>query len=133
MQTNYVKHARGSPGPCEKCVKPIPKGAAYKWIKGRFGPKRVRCDACPDWRLSEKTGSDKLSRLYAARESVEDALAAWDRDSGDVEDLRSALESAAGEASDVAEEYREAASSWNDAGPAEVEDRVRSALDALEL
>ncbi|MDH3729553.1 MAG: hypothetical protein OES13_00305 [Acidimicrobiia bacterium] len=105
MRVHHVKKARLAQGPCEACERPISAGVGYKWIKARYGPKKARHEACATWRPSEMTGSDKLSRLYAARENVEDAMNEWD---GDLESLRSVVDDAASEASEVAEEYREA-------------------------
>lgn len=106
MRVNHVTSARKSPGPCSACRKPIEAGQAYKWIKGRYTAKSIRHETCPDWKASEMTGSDKLSRLYSAKESVEDAINEF---SEDASDLRSALEEAASEAQDVAQEYTDAA------------------------
>ena len=119
MLTERVKNCRKSPGECQKCGVVIKVGEPYKSIKARYGPKNIRCDKCPDWRPSERTGSDKLSNLYGAREEVEDALAAWDSGGGDASDLRETLESAAETAETVGEEYREAAEAWEGKGPAE--------------
>lgn len=107
MRINTVKAARKAAGTCGSCGKPIEVGEAYKWIKPRYGSRRVRHTGCSDWRPSELTSSEKLGRLYSAREAIEDALSSFDGE--DCSDLREALETAASEASEVAEEYNEAA------------------------
>lgn len=108
-RVSKVERCRKSPGKCGKCGKAIPKGAAYLHWAFRYGGKRIRCVACPRPRPSETTANDKLSQLYTACESVEDAISAFGK-SQDVEELRGAVENAAGDVSEVAEAYREAAS-----------------------
>jgi hypothetical protein len=107
MRIEHTTKARKSPGTCGACGKVIEAGEGYKSIKGRYTSRSVRHEACPDWKPSEMTGSDKLSRLYAAREQIEDALESFDGE--DASDLRDALENGESEASDVASEYTEAA------------------------
>ncbi len=107
MRVQHTAKARKTPGTCSSCGKPIDVGAPYKSIKGRYTSRSVRHEACPDWKPSEMTGSDKLSRLYAAKESVEEALESFDGE--DASDLRDALETAGSEANDVASEYNDAA------------------------
>jgi hypothetical protein len=107
MRIEHTTKARKSPGTCGACGKVIAAGEGYKSIKGRYTSRSVRHEACPDWKPSEMTGSDKLGRLYAAREQIEDALESFDGE--DASDLRDALENAESEASDVASEYNDAA------------------------
>jgi chromosome segregation ATPase len=104
MRVISVKRCNKSPGRCGGCGEPIKNGDPYKWAKGRYTPKKLRCQSC-SFRPSELTGSDKLSRLYAARESVEDVLQTFKT----ADEVRDALEEAAGEAREVASEYQEAA------------------------
>jgi hypothetical protein len=111
-----VEKAQKDQGECGKCTKKIKKGDSYRWWKHRFGGggKRVRCmDANCRPRQSELTTSDKLSRVYAVAENVEDAIAAF-RDSHEVEDLKSACTDGAEELRAVAEEYRESAQNIED-------------------
>ena len=107
-RVNGVVKARKSPGSCSKCGKKIPKGARYIWWKFRFGGKRIRCGSCPCPRQSELTNSDKLSRCYAAGESIQDAIETFQKDF-DVDSLRSSVEDAANEIREVAQEYRDSA------------------------
>ena len=105
-RVNKVAKCQKAQGECPKCGKKIAKGDGYIWWKFRYGGRRVRCLACPYPRSSELTNSDKLSRLYGAGESVEDAIAAFEKDN-DIDALRSAVEDAASEVRSVGEEYRE--------------------------
>lgn len=105
-----VNKARKSPGSCSKCGKKLEAGQSYRWWKFRYGGKRFRCtNAACSPRQSDLTTSDKLSRCYAAGESIEDAISEFQKNF-DLEDLRGAMEGAAGELREVAEEYRESAS-----------------------
>lgn len=104
-RVNYVKKCRKAQGTCP-CGHKIKKGDPYKWIKFRYGGRRIKCDNC-GFRSSELTSSDKLSRLYSAQETTCDALTAWEGE--DVENLRSILEEAASEIREVGEEYQESA------------------------
>lgn len=74
---------------------------------GSHGVKKVRCsDHRP--RPSELCGSDKLSRLMAAGESVEDATMAAPVDFESFKsDIADALRSAASEVEEVGQEYGE--------------------------
>lgn len=109
-RVNTVEKAQKSQGNCGKCQKEIAKGDSYRWWKPRYGSKQVRCmlRSCAP-RQSDLTSSDKLSRAYAAGESVEDAIEAFRADH-DFESLKSAVSDAAEQLREVAEEYREASS-----------------------
>jgi len=108
MRVNVIEKCRKSPGKCGKCGKVIEAGHKYRWAKGRYTMKMVRCDRLRcNFRQSDLTGSDKLSRLYAARESVEDLL---ETDFESPSDIIDALVDAANEARDVGSEYSEASS-----------------------
>lgn len=108
MRIHHVKKARKTNiGNCQSCGKPIKKGDAYKLIKPRYGAQKNRHEACPDWRPSEMTSSDKLSTLYAAQEEISDALKSWT----DVSELAEALNNAATSAEEARDGYQEAADS----------------------
>lgn len=73
MRINRVKSARKAQGKCGKCGKELGVGAAYIWVKARFGPKRRRCTEFDcRFRPSEMTGSEIKGNLYAHQESWED-------------------------------------------------------------
>jgi DNA repair exonuclease SbcCD ATPase subunit len=105
-----VQRAKKSPGSCSKCQKAIKTSDSYRWWKPRYGRKHVRCvqPACAP-RASDLTSSDKLSRVYGAGESIEDAIEQFRKDK-EIEALKGVLEDAAQELNEVAEEYRESAS-----------------------
>jgi hypothetical protein len=136
MRVTTVKHAK-KPQTCNKCgakIKPSRDekrvvvvrgkkikrvvrvlGDGYRWIKFRHGGRRIRCmkPECR-FRSSDLTTSEKKSRVYAAREVAEDAVAAWN---ADIEELRGILEDCASEVKEVADEYRESADNMESAFP----------------
>ena len=120
-RVHHVKKARKASKPrnCESCGESIEAGQAYKHTSpGGFGArKRMRHEDCPNWRPSEVTTSDKLSRLYAAREAVEDVLEGWDCSGGDASEIREALEAASETAREVGGEYEESASNMDEHFP----------------
>lgn len=69
MRTNHVAKARKDQGTCSKCGQPIPKGATYKWLKGRYGPRRSYHASCVIPR-SHTTGSAKLGQLWDAQDTL---------------------------------------------------------------
>jgi len=107
MKVNTVKKAQKDQGTCPACGKEIKAGDAYKWAKGRFTSKKIRCESCA-FRQSDLTSSDKLSQVYAAQEAAEDAMAEWD---GDGEEAKSIMETLAEAIREVAQEYQESADS----------------------
>lgn len=134
-----VAKARKSPGNCCGCGETIAVGSPYKYVAFRYGGKRIKCGKC-NFRQSELTQS-KMSGVYAAQESAEEAIEGWDPGDGNVEDLKSALEQAADEIRSVADEYAEAGEAMGGAGEEmtdkglELEsfaDDVASAADDLE-
>jgi hypothetical protein len=154
MKTHYVKHAK-KPQVCGKCgAKIMPSrdekqsvtdkrtgktkkkivrvlGDSYSWIKFNRGPKKIRCSkpACA-FRASDKTGG-KMSGVYAAQESAQDAIAGWD--SNDVDDLKQILSDAAEEIKAVAEEYGESADNIEQAftGGSATADECREKAEGL--
>lgn len=104
-----VAKAQKTQGTCESCSKPIEKGSAYKWVKARYGPKRNRHDACPNWKASELTGSDKLSTIFAAQEAFHEG-----KPYASPEDYAQALRDAAESIREAAEAYRESAQNMED-------------------
>ena len=113
---NYVKSTRKDQGSCGKCGDPLPKKSAYRWIKFRYGGKRVRCmKASCSFRQSDLTSSDKLSRAYAASETIQDAVGRFVSEVHVSEILEKAqavvdaVEEAKAEIEEVAQEYTESA------------------------
>lgn len=110
MRVISVDKAQKPQGTCGKCGTEIPAGSPYRWAKGRYSGRKVRCNRYEcRFRPSELTGSDKKSRVFQANEQVEDAIVLF-RDGGDLEDLKSAVEGAASDLNEVAGEYRDSAS-----------------------
>jgi hypothetical protein len=131
-RSHFIKNSRKSPGDCGHCGTVIRKGQGYYWWKFRYGGKHIRCANHPP-RQSDLTASDKLSRAYAASETVEElvtalrdavtpvtaALTSNDPNPGPVPgvetlfqavgDMQGGLEEAASEAEEVASEYNESA------------------------
>lgn len=113
---NYVKKSRKDHGNCRKCGDPILKGSAYRWIQFMYSGKHVRCAkvSC-GFRQSDLTSSDKLSRAYAASETIQDAvddfvLNVHVKDILEkAQDVASAVEEAKAEIEEVAQEYNESA------------------------
>lgn len=133
MRLHKVDACRKSPGECGTCRKPIEKGSGYRWWKGRYGPKHVRCLKCPAPKPSEIESNEKVSRLLAAREEVEEAADRF-RESGDLGPLQDALTNAAQEVREVADEYREAAQNIEDGfqHPTCVSEEMSEKGDALD-
>jgi hypothetical protein len=101
-RVTYVKKARK-----DHPAGGIKKGDSYYWWKFRYGGKRF--SRTPP-RQSQLTNSDKLSRVYAAQESVEDAMG----ESALPDDWRGAVEDAANEVREVGEEYQESCDNIRD-------------------
>lgn len=107
----YVKSARAAKMPrhCYRCGYEIQPGDSYQHTTFKTGPyssmDRNWCRNHPP-RSSETTVNDRLSRLYSAQESVEDAMVRT-KTLADLEDLATALDDAAEEAELVRDEYQE--------------------------
>lgn len=104
---NIVPKAR-KPNKCSKCQNPIPIGAAYQWIKPRYGGKRVRCmrHDCR-FRPTDLSGA-KTAVIDEAVEDAQDVIA----HATCYDDIKAALDDVAGVAHDVAGEYQEASDNW---------------------
>lgn len=111
---SYVKHARASAKPrsCMRCGHEVQVGEAYKHVSLKTGPyssmTRVWCNAHQP-RQSELTANDRKSRLYAAQETLEDALQQFRAGSMSLDDLKQEFEMQADEIEAVADEYEESA------------------------
>jgi len=99
-KVTYVKSARK-----DYPEHDIAKGDSYYWWAFRYGGKRY--SKTPP-RPSQLTQSDKLSRVYATHESIEDVIAAT-KSLTDVAALADTLSNAADEVREVASEYTDAA------------------------
>lgn len=125
MRITYVNKARKDQGKCGNCGDPLPAGSAYRWIKFRFGSKRIRCmkRSCR-FRNSDMTTSDKLSDIYLAQKDCEDVIeevfqvvgtiipeeGVWPETiRAELERLADQLDESRGTAEQVAEGYEESA------------------------
>lgn len=90
---------------CGRCGETIQVGSTYySWTPFRSS-KRVRCDQHYP-RPSEVTSNEKLAVIYAAQESVSDAIDTA-REDGNIADLVNALRTAAEEVRGAGEMYQE--------------------------
>lgn len=105
MRIKHVAKSRKIVGVCEACGKVIGLGVAYKFIRPRYGAQRNRHEACPTWKPSEMTSSDKLATLYGVQEDITAALANW----SEVSELIEALSTGATLAEEARDGYQEAA------------------------
>ncbi len=99
-RVNRVEKARVDQGTC-RCGKEIKRGDAYKWIKFRFGGRRIKCADC-DFKASELTQSEFLGQVY----DLNDRIAAITDDMS-LEDIQS-------EVDDIATEFENLASECED-------------------
>jgi hypothetical protein len=135
---HYVKKARFSKKPrkCRRCQAVIKQGDAYYWFANRIGRASIRKDFCTLHRpkQSDMTTSDKLARLYEARETVEGVLKGsiarcdWDDYRSEVS---AALRECAETAREVGSEYEESRNNMpeglQDSGTgAEIEEKAQS-------
>jgi rubredoxin/DNA-directed RNA polymerase subunit RPC12/RpoP len=126
MRVNHVDKSNKDQGKCGKCGTELPKGSAYRWAKGRYTSRKVRCTG-PNcgFRPSDLTES-KMSGVYAAQESLEDFLGQWSAADG-LEPVQSACSEAAEAIREVSEEYATAAEAMSGAG-----EEMQSKADELE-
>jgi chromosome segregation ATPase len=109
----------------------VKKGEPYYWWKFRHGGKHL---SKTHPRQSQLTQSDKLSRLYAAQEGVEDAALSGEFTGTDVDNLRQAVDDAKSEVESVKEEYEESHSNMESAFPngCPVMEEIQEKVDACE-
>lgn len=94
------------------CGHVIQPGESYTWAKGRYTPRMVHCHQHPNWKRSELTTS-KMATVFEAVENAEDSLLSADT----LEAIEEILQEVEATRDEVSEEYREAASAFNDQGP----------------
>lgn len=119
MKVNRVKKARKDHGHCGKCGTAIRKGDSYWYIEPRFGPRKLRCSSgdC-NFRMSDMVSSDKLQRIWLARENIEDKVKECRDNMSEVasegwpawlEELADTIQESAEEIREVGIEYEESA------------------------
>ena len=130
-RVNVIGKSRKSPGRCGKCGDTIRKGQGYRWAKGCYTGKKIRClkGGCR-FRPSELSSS-KLGPLWDAQEE-------WGEKADTLEDYARSLESAADclpdvpdppEDPDDQEKVNEMLEEWRD----EVRSAAEDALGECEL
>lgn len=108
---NHVAKARKDQGSCSRCGKKIAAGQPYKWIKPRYGGRKVVCGSC-QFRDSDLTSS-KVGQVYDARDNALEEVKNWAPDDG-ADALQDIAATAAAEIREVAEEYRSSAEAIRD-------------------
>ncbi len=104
----YTQTARKDHGPCGRCRETIKKGEKYYQWNPYHGAARKNCFRHYP-KASELTSSDKLSRIYAAQETVQEAITGWESVEA-VRNIASTITEQAEELRSVGEEYEESAS-----------------------
>jgi len=95
---NHVEKAQKDQGTCAGCGGEIKKGDPYKWIKFRFGGRKVRCASCK-FKDSDLTQSEFLSQVYDLNDRIVGLsdLDNLDDLQSEVEDIASGYEALADE------------------------------------
>ena len=145
MRITNVKKSQKDPGRCGKCGTELKKGDAYRWIKFRFGGKRIRCTSSEcRFRGSDMTTSDKVSNIFSAGEQIEDkvkelrdnmpdvAVEGW---SAWLNELADVIAESIGQLEETAEGYEESASNLDEhfPGSQQVDDCNEKAYHCQEL
>lgn len=94
---NHVKKAMKDQGSCS-CGKEIKKGDSYKWIKFRFGGRRVRCESC-QFKSSDLTQSEFLGQVYDLNDRIGNLTSDMS-----LEDIQSEVENIIEEFNNLADE-----------------------------
>jgi transcription elongation factor Elf1 len=114
MRVNHVAKSNKDQGKCGKCRVELPAGSAYRWVKGRYSSRKVRCTKSEcGFRNSDLTES-KMSAVYAAQEALSDALSGWDGQ--ELSEISDECVTAAEAIREVAQEYADAAEAMQGAG-----------------
>lgn len=157
MRIKSVKSSRKE-WKCGSCGSTIHVGEPYKWAKGRYTGKKVRCKNCR-FRQSDLVTSDKLARIFSAQETIEDlheldfepylvtpdedgqAIEAGEIEAHEVEydfeaiveAIKELIQQAADEAREVGEEYQESYDNMPDSlQETEQADEIQEKADACE-
>jgi len=100
---------------CGKCGKDIAVGQPYRWMKPRYGGKRIRCTEFACRFRPTDTSSAKTAQVYEAIEDAESEIGG----ASDIDDIKSVLSNVADTARSVADEYNKANSTWTQNGASE--------------
>jgi hypothetical protein len=90
---------------CSTCGKPIKPGDSYRWAKGRYTSRRIKC-ADHDFRPSELTGSDKIARVREIAEAMCDFVV---EEGMTEEDVEGQIDDWVAGIDEVIDEYNQAA------------------------
>lgn len=104
---NVVPKSR-KPVTCSRCGTTIPVGSSYKWIKPRYGSKRIRCTAFSCRFRPTDLSSSKVAAIHEAIEDAEAVISS----ATCLDDIQMALGDVASVAEDVASEYQDASDNW---------------------
>lgn len=111
---NTVTRARKAQGKCGSCYTPIEPGDAYRWWRGRFGPKRVRCMSprCTPAPWERETNPLRAEHMQAAAQV--DRLTGYGNgdDIESVEEVADQLQSAIDTTSSVIDALQERVDGW---------------------
>lgn len=107
--TTVTKARKATRERCLQCGLIIESGQGYRWVKPRYGSRKVLHLTCRTFKGSETVSNDKLSTLYGYIEDAETELAELDCD-----DAQSFLDGVAENIREVAEMYNDAASAIED-------------------
>lgn len=106
---HVVKNARKAQGKCERCGTELPAGAGYRWWKGRYGPRHVRClrPSCAPALADLETNPLRADALRA------EEMLALAQSSGDAESAASHLSGAIDMAQGLIDALDERISGWS--------------------
>lgn len=107
---------------CSRCGEVVPAGETYKWIKPRYGSKRIRCKKFGCRFRPTDLSSAKTAVIEKAIEDAEDQIS----NASDHSEIQDILAEVATCARDVGEEYRDASSAWASGYNAEFEEKADS-------
>lgn len=118
---------------CQACGKTVQPGEAYKHVQvNRFSSKKVRCEACPDWKPSELEGSEYRAAVLAAFEEAHDSLNALDGQAGDLDDIKTVLTDCAGQLRDTEGDMRSKADEMQEFFGGTKSDEMNERADGVE-
>jgi hypothetical protein len=98
---NHVSKSQKDQGTCAGCGVEIKAGDPYKWIKFRFGGRKVRCETCK-FKDSDLTQSEFLSQVYDLNDRITGLS-----DLDNLDDLQAEVEDIASEYETLADECAE--------------------------
>jgi hypothetical protein len=98
---------------CLECHQVIEPGQGYRWIKFRYGGRRVLHTTCRTFKSSEMTNNPKLSTIYEAVDQAEQAISAL-QSGFTLDEAKEIMESLADSIEEVQSMYEESADSMEE-------------------